>query len=334
MSLVAGLAAAVLASLLFNLGLVLQALEARREPPELELRLKLVLVLVRRWRWVLGFLLGVVGVGPQVLALSLAPFVIVQPALVVGLLLVLAVGVRTLAERVRVGEWLGVAAIIGGVALVAGGAPGHQETHRSGAAVLVVVGVLFAASLVPFAIRRTRLDTATATMVAAGIGLAATNVATKLLSDDVGLGHYANAAAWTLVAAAAGVAATVTTMTAFQRAAATVVVPVTTAVQTFLPIALEPLFLRERWSTAPLDGALMGLGLVVVLAGTVVVARARSVGEVVAAATTGAVRRVSPAAGASTSGARSRPAADRPSARADRRPAPVRAGARPRRRRR
>jgi drug/metabolite transporter (DMT)-like permease len=334
MSLVAGLAAAVLASLLFNLGLVMQALEARREPPELELRLKLVLVLARRWRWVLGFLLGIVGVGPQVLALSLAPFTIVQPALVVGLLLVLAVGVRTLAERVRAIEWVGVAAIIGGVALVAGGAPGHQETHRAGAAVLVVVGALFAASLVPFAVRRRRLDTATVTMVASGVGLAATNIATKLLSDDVGLGHYVNAASWTVVAAAAGVAATVTTMTAFQRTAATVVVPVTTAVQTFLPIALEPLFLRERWSTAPLDGVVLALGLVVVLAGTVVVARARSVSEVVVAATTGAARRVSRATGASTSAARSRPAADRPSARAGRRPAPLRGGARSRRRRR
>lgn len=332
MSLVAGLVAAVVSSLLFNLGLVLQALEARREPPALELRLKLVLVLLRRWRWVIGLLLGVVGVGPQVLALSLAPFVIVQPALVVGLLLVLAVGARTLAERVRAVEWVGVVAIIGGVALVAGGAPGHQETHRSGAAVVLVVGVLFAASLVPFAIRRTRLDTATVTMVAAGVGLAATNIATKLLSDDVGLGHYPNAAAWTVLAAVAGIAATVTTMTAFQRAAATVVVPVTTAVQTFLPIALEPLFLRERWSTAPLDGVVLALGLLVVLVGTVVVARARSVGEVVAAATTGDAERVSGATGASTSEVRSRRATGRPSATAGRRPAPV-PGDAPRRRR-
>jgi drug/metabolite transporter (DMT)-like permease len=301
MLLVFGLAAAVLASLMFNLGLVLQALEARTESPSLSLRLKLVFVLLRRRRWMLGWLLGAAGVAPQVLALSLAPFVIVQPALVVGLLLVLAVGVRTLGERVYPLEWVGVVAIIGGVALVAGGAPGHAETHRSGAAVLVVVGALVAVSLVPFAIRRTRLDTAMVTMVASGAGFAATNIATKLLSDDVGIGHYLNAAAWLAVATAVGVAATITGMTAFQRAAATIVVPVTTAVQTFLPIALEPLFLRERWDSASLDGALLAAGLVVALAGTVLVARAPGVGGVVATATAGTPYRVRGAGGASAS---------------------------------
>ncbi len=291
MLLVAGLGAAVLASLLFNLGLVLQALEARTAPPSLSLRLALLVTLLRRWRWVLGWVLGLVGVGPQVLALALAPFVLVQPALTIGLLLVLAVGVRTLGERVIPSEWIGVAAIIGGVALVAGGAPGHAETHRSGPIVLLVVGALVAVSLVPFVVRRTRFDSSVLVMVASGAGFAATNIATKLLSDDVGVGHWANAAAWSGVALGVGVAATITGMTAFQRAVATVVVPVTTSVQTFLPIVLEPLFLREAWGSAPLDGGLIAAGMAIALAGTVLVARAPSVGDVVATATAGAPQR-------------------------------------------
>jgi drug/metabolite transporter (DMT)-like permease len=226
-----------------------------------------------------------------VLALALAPFVIVQPALTIGLLLVLAVGVRTLGERVLKSEWLGVAAIIVGVALIAGGAPHHAETHRSGVIVLLVVGALAAASLVPFALRRTRVDSAVVVMIASGLGFAATNVAAKLLSDDVGAGHWLNAAAWTGVAIGIGVAATITGMTAFQRAVATVVVPVTTSVQTFLPIVLEPLFLREEWSSAPLDGLLIAGGMAVALAGTVLIARAPAVGDVVASASTGATRR-------------------------------------------
>jgi drug/metabolite transporter (DMT)-like permease len=281
---VAGVAAAVVASLLFNLGLILQALEARREPPELGLRLRLVLVLLRRWRWTLGLVLSLVGVGPQVLALALAPFVIVQPALTLGLLLVLAVGARTFGERVSAQEWVGVLAIIGGVALVAFGAPGHAETHRGGVTVLAVVGVPSVLSLVPFAVKGTRLDTGTLTMIASGVGLAATNIMTKLLSDDVGLHHFPNAAAWTLVALPVGVAATITGMTAFQRVAATVVVPVTTGVQTFLPIVLEPLFLREQWSSAPLDGAVLAAGMAIAGAGTIVVARAPGVGKLTALA--------------------------------------------------
>jgi len=52
-----------------------------------------------------------------------------------------------------------------------------------------------------------------------------------------------------------GTTATLVGMTAFQRLAATTVVPVSTSVQTFLPIVLEPVFLRERWASANLDGA-------------------------------------------------------------------------------
>jgi drug/metabolite transporter (DMT)-like permease len=278
---VVGAASAVAASVLFNAGLVLQALEARREPVELGLRLRLVLVLVRRWRWTLGLLLGLAGVGPQVLALSLAPFEVVQPALTLGLLLVLAVGLRTFGERVDAGMWLGVAAIIGGVAVVAFGVPEHAETHRGGVTVISVVVGPAAFSLLPFAVRGSRLDGGMLTMLASGAGFATTNIATKLLSDDIGAGHYGNAAAWAVVALSAGIAATVTGMTAFQRVPATVVVPTTTARQTYLPILLEPLFLREHWSTAPLHGGALAAGMVVACAGTVVVARAPSLGGVI-----------------------------------------------------
>ena len=284
MEVIAGVALALLASVLFNGGLVLQALEARREPPELSLRLALVLELLRRPRWLAGLALGILGVLPQVAALGLAPFVVVQPALVVGLLLVLATGDRILGERVRLHEWAGVVAIIAGVALVAVGSPNHVETHRGGATVVALVTALTMVALLPFLVRGRRADTATLTMIASGVGFAATNIATKLLSDDIGLGHAWNAAAWLCVAFAVGVAATITGMTAFQRARTTIVVPVTTAVQTFLPVVVEPLFLREHWGSADLLGLPLVAGLALACAGTITVARAPGVGEVVASA--------------------------------------------------
>jgi drug/metabolite transporter (DMT)-like permease len=289
-SFVVGLVAAVVASLLFNVGLVLQALEARREKPELGLRLELLVRLVRRWRWLLGLGLGLVGVAPQVVALELAPFVVVQPALTVGLLAVLALGSRTFGERVPSQAWAGVVAIIAGVALVALGAPDHAEAHRGGLAVVWVVGALAAGAFVPFLVRGKRLDTGELAMIASGVGFAATNVATKLFSDDVGLGHRWNAGAWAVVGLALGVAATLTGMTAFQRVEATVVVPVTTVVQTFLPMLLEPLFLRERWDTVTLAGTPVFVGVVLALLGTVAVTRSPAVAGVAAAAGSGAAR--------------------------------------------
>jgi multidrug transporter EmrE-like cation transporter len=279
-----GLAAALVASGLFNVGIALQGIEARSTPRELGLRVSLLTLLFRRKRWVVGWVLGVVGIAPQVLAFEDAPFVVVQPALASGLLILLFIGSRMFGEHVDWVEIVGVSAIIGGITLVAWGAPQHAEAHRSGAAVIAVVASLTAAGLFPFAVRGTRWDTGMGAIVASGAGFAASNVATKLLSDDVGSGHYVVAAAWAVVGLVSGIAATITAMTAFQRRRATTVVPVSTTVQIFLPIVLEPFFLREHWTSAELGGAPIGIGLLVALVGTVVVSRTRAVSELSAAA--------------------------------------------------
>ena len=190
-----GLAAALVASALFNIGIALQGIEARSAPKKLGLRVSLLTLLFRRKRWVLGWVLGVVGIAPQVLAFADAPFVVVQPALASGLLILLFIGSRMFGEHVDWVEIVGVSAIIGGVALVAWGAPPHTEAHRSGAAVIAVVAGLAAAGFFPFVVRGTRLDTGMGSIVASGAGFAASNVATKLLSDDIGSGHYVVAAA-------------------------------------------------------------------------------------------------------------------------------------------
>ena len=278
-----GLAAALVAYALFNVGIALQGIEARSAPKKLGLRVSLLTLLFRRKRWVLGWVLGVVGIAPQVLAFSDAPFVVVQPALASGLLILLFIGSRMFGEHVDWVEIVGVSAIIGGVALVAWGAPEHTEAHRSGAAVIAVVAALVAAGVFPFAVRGTRWDTGMGSILASGAGFAASNVATKLLSDDIGSGHYVVAAVWAVVGIISGIAATITGMTAFQRRRATTVVPVSTAVQTFLPIVLEPFFLREHWTSARFGGAPIGIGLLIALVGTVVVSRTRAVSELSAA---------------------------------------------------
>ncbi|HEY4348564.1 MAG TPA: hypothetical protein VGM80_13330 [Gaiellaceae bacterium] len=277
-----GLGAALLASVLFNVGIVLQAVDARTAPKSLGYRVGLLSLLVRRRRWVLGFALGVVGVAPQVAAYAEAPFVVVQPMLAVGLLLVLFLGVHILGESVDLRSVAGVVTIIAGIALVAWGAPSHSENHRGGITVLVVVGVLCATGIAPFFVRGSRFDTGMLAIVAGGCGFGATNVATKLFGDDFGVAHYGNAAAWGLVTVAMAVVATIANMTAFQRRAATTVVPISTSVQTFLPIVLEPLFLREHWASARLDGVPIVVGLAVALLGNVLLAGTRAVSELIA----------------------------------------------------
>ena len=279
-----GLAAALLASVLFNVGIVLQALDTRVVPRSFGLRLALLTRLLRRPVWLTGLFLGLLGAIPQAVAYNRAPFVVVQPVLALGLLIVLALGAWILHERVGPREIVGTVAIIGGVALVAWGAPPHSEVHRGPAAVLAVFAALSAAGLAPFAVRGSRLDTGILVIVATGCGFGATNVATKLVGDNLDLRHLSNAAAWAVAALLMGIAATIVNMTAFQRRGATTVVPVSTAVQTFLPIVLEPFFLREHWSSATLDGAPLAAGLALALLGVVLVAASPEVSELVATA--------------------------------------------------
>jgi drug/metabolite transporter (DMT)-like permease len=281
-----GLGAALLASVLFNVGIVLQALDARVVPRSLGLRIALLARLLRRPVWLTGLCLGLLGAIPQAVAYNRAPFVVVQPVLALGLLLVLVLGALILNERVGLRELVGTVAIIGGVALVAWGAPPHSEVHRGPLAVLAVFAALSAAGLAPFALRGSRFDTGMLVIVATGCAFGATNVATKLVGDNLDLRHLPNAAAWASAALVMGVAATIVNMTAFQRRAATTVVPVSTAVQTFLPIVLEPFFLREQWSSASLDGLPLAAGLGLALTGVVLVAGSTEVSELVAAAAT------------------------------------------------
>jgi hypothetical protein len=174
-----------------------------------------------------------------------------------------------------------------GMALVAWGAPTHTEAHRAVGVVISVIAGLSALAFAPFALRSSRFDGAALAILGSAFGFAAGNVATKLMSDEFNADHEAAAVAWVAVAAVTGIAAIVTEMTALQRAKATIVVPVSFAVQTFLPIVLEPLFLREQWASARLDGVPIAAGLVVAAAGTTLVARARAVSTLIAAGSGG-----------------------------------------------
>ncbi len=278
-----GLIAAAGASVAFNVGIVLQAADARREPAEEGLRLSLLAHLARRRRWIAGFLLGGVGFGLQVVAYALAPFVVVQPMLAAGLLLMLYLGVRVLGERVGVGEVVGVLGITAGIGLLAWGTPAGAEAVGNEAAVIAVMGTMALVSLVPFALRgRGRLDSATFVIVASALAYGTSNIATKLVSDGAVSGAWIMVAAWLAVAGATGLIALTAEMTALQRRPATFVVPVSFAIQTFLPVALEPIYLTERWGTSALGGAPLIVGLLLVLLGAVAVARTRAVGALVA----------------------------------------------------
>lgn len=277
-----GLTAALAASALFNGGVALQALDAREAPADQGLKLALLTRLLRRKRWLIGAALGIFGFLVQLLAFANAPFVVVQPALAAGLLLLLALGVKVLGERVGRAEVIGVVAITAGIGLVAYGAPERAEAHRSPGVVTAVFIVLGLAAALPFILRGRRGKSAMLLIVASGLAFGLGNIASKLLSDDASSHTWLPAVVWLVVALGSGVAAVLIEMTALQRADATRVVPISFAVQTFVPVLLEPFFLRESWRSVEAYGLPVLIGLALSLVGMVAVARSQAVSRLAA----------------------------------------------------
>jgi hypothetical protein len=273
--LVLGIGAAMGASTLYSLGIALQAMDAKQAPREEHLRLALAWGLIRRVRWLLGTGLSILGWPLQVVALLLAPLVVVQPALAAGLLVLLFLGERMLGEHAGPYEYAAMSAIVIGVIGAGLTAPPRSTTHTSEelTITLVLVG-LGVASLLPYLLRALgRQSPAAVTMIGAGLAFGWSGVATKLASDDLSGGHLVAAAAWGLSTAAASAVGVLSEMSALQSRPAIQVAPVVFVTQTMIPVVLAPLLLGERFSGTPLGGVPLVASLALLVAGAALLAR-------------------------------------------------------------
>jgi drug/metabolite transporter (DMT)-like permease len=275
-SVVLGAVAACAASSMYCLGVALQAVEARVVPEDRGLRLSLVARLARRPRWLAGTALGLLGWPLQAAALLLAPLTVVQPALAFGLVLLLALGARTLHEPVRRRDALAVGAIVAGVAGLAAAAPDVSSHHVGGWPLAGALAALAAVALAPYAVRRRRVDGVVAAL-SAGAAFAASGLTTKFVADAVNAHQWLAAAAWTLATGMGSGLALLSEMTALQRRPATQVAPLVFVVQVAIPVLAAPLLTGESWAHAPLGAVGIVAGLAVVIAGAVVLTTAHAV---------------------------------------------------------
>src|ERR1700676_2525936 len=302
--LVCGIFAAIGASTLYSLGIALQAMDAKEAPHEEHLRLALACGLLRRARWLLGTGLSILGFPLQVVALLLAPLVVVQPALAAGLLVLMFLAQRMLGEHAWRYEYLSMGAIVIGVIGVGLDAPPRSTAHTSEqlTITLVLVGLGFASllpyvlrvfhrspaavtmiraglvrrvfgTLLPCLLRVSHRPPAAVTMSGAGLAFAWSGVATKLASDDLAQGHIAIAAAWGLSTAAASGVGVLSEMSALQSRPAIQVAPVVFVTQTVVPVVLGPLLLGESFSATPLGGLPLACSLALLVGGAGLVSR-------------------------------------------------------------
>ena len=159
-----GLLLAAASTVAINGGYALQHDAASALPP-LTLRRPLasLLALFRTPRWLVGFLGGIAGWVLYVVALRLAPLSLVQAAAAGGVV-VLAFG----AGRLSRAEWGGVAAAVGGLALLAASLGAHTGSAR-GSALSVAVWMSCSVAVAGIAaVFRNGLGTTAGVLYAAG----------------------------------------------------------------------------------------------------------------------------------------------------------------------
>ncbi|MGI8801476.1 MAG: hypothetical protein ACR2KV_04785 [Solirubrobacteraceae bacterium] len=274
-SLLFGIAAAAAASTLYSLGIAVQALDARETEVEHGLRVQLLGDLLRRRRWLAGTAMTVLGWPLQLVALSFAPLVIVQPALASGLIALLLVAQRMLGESAGRREVAAMAAIIAGVAGIALVAP-ERTTHHTDQTTLAIVLVLLAiASSLPYVLRMAGRSFPVVTMLGAGFCFAWSGVMSKLVSDALAGSHWSTALAWAAATAAASGLGLLSEMSALQVRPAIQVAPVVFVVQTVVPVGLAAVLLGESLFATAYAGVPLMACLLVLLAGATVLGRSR-----------------------------------------------------------
>jgi drug/metabolite transporter (DMT)-like permease len=274
MTLFWGLLLALCAAACYDGAIALQAAEARKVRVDDSLQPALLLRLMRRPRWLAAIALDALGWPFQLGALALVPLSVVQPALALGLILLLVLGERVLGERPRPPEVLGVVLLAGGVAVLAAAAPHHTSHHASTSALAAVSVGLGLVALTPFALGAH----GPLLVVAAGGGFTLSAITSKLVTDELAAGSVSGALAWAAVTGAAALTAKLSETAALQRMAAASVAAPIFAVQAVVPV------LAARWLTGEHWGGAVPAGLVLVLAGTVLLGRSRAVLSLVEAA--------------------------------------------------
>jgi hypothetical protein len=272
-----GVALAAAAAACFDGAVALQAVEARAVGDR-GVGAGLLRSLARRPRWLAATGLAIAGWPLQVAALSVAPLTVVQPALALGLVVLLLLGHRVLGEPVRGRDLAAVAALAAGLALLAAFAPRAGHVHAGPVATALVLGGLGLIAFVPWLVG-TRLPGVTL-VIAAGCAYAASGFTTALLADALAAGTLAAALGWALASAVAAGAGQVDEMAALQHVGAARVAAGAFAIQTVVPVAGAPLIAGEHWHR-PLP---IVAGLVLVAGASLALGAARAVRGLVGAA--------------------------------------------------
>jgi drug/metabolite transporter (DMT)-like permease len=284
-----GLALALLSTTAYNSGLIVEK-QALVQLPAISGRriVALAVTLGSSPRWLSGFALMLCGLGFQVLALTLAPVTVVQPAIASGVAVVLVLSRLVLREQLGRGEYACVAVMALSVILLAFSA-GQAEVghHFSGvaAAAVAIPSVMLAlaagtSGLRAGSRRHGRPVTGVSYGIATGLLYGVAALAIKALSGAVLHRHGVASiliavlsSPYLYVMGACSAAGLLLFQTALQRCRIAIVAPVSNVLGSIYFMVVGTWLFHERLPSSPVLLALRLVGIII--AGVVVVLLSR-----------------------------------------------------------
>jgi drug/metabolite transporter (DMT)-like permease len=279
-----GVAAAVVASCLYNLAVVVQKSQAEIVA---ETGVAILGPLMARPLWLLGVAIQVVGLVFHGFALTEAPVTVVQPIIASGIAFLVLFAALILRERPSARELLGMLLAVSGVSLLALRIQGPAVLAPLDAddfAYAVVSAAALAALLLAFG-RSPRIAStgvgAALVGSAAGVGQGMSDAMNRLAGAWFAP-HGWVPPTWVLCAALAllfgfGFQGFVAAQNAFQRYRANTVVPCIVTAQLFVPVAMALILFGQPGPRDGVDACVWSLALLLTLAGIVWLARAPGV---------------------------------------------------------
>jgi drug/metabolite transporter (DMT)-like permease len=273
------IAIALVAAALTGAGLVLQQQSAAEAPKSYFLHLRLITELLRKRRWLAGIGIMGAGQGLSVWAIGHLELSVAEPLLATSLVFALLLAIPLTGQRVRRSELLGALLLLSGVAALsvsrsvksAGVVIGSAQ-YWWAAAVVAAIALLFLRS----GWRRSGRQRAMLTGLAAGLVFGISDALTRVTVQIAGSHPFTHLLvswpAWGLVAASIG--GLWLMESSFNAAPLSASLPAITAAEPVAGICLGVVVLGDAVGTSPGALALQGAGIVALVIGVVLVARA------------------------------------------------------------
>jgi drug/metabolite transporter (DMT)-like permease len=274
----------LVAALLLGVGFVLQQKAAEQAPQALFLRLALIADLLRRRRWLAGLAVMIAGELASAWSVSHLSLSVAEPLLTTSLLFALALAVPLSGQRLRATELVGVVILSGGVAALSVGRSAHSpaESFASPAGWLAAAAIAgLAACFLQVGkrcsgqVRATFIGTAAGLVF--GISDALTRQTVHVLNTHPFTSLLTDWPGYSLIGAS--LVGLWLMQSAFNSAPLHASLPAISAAEPAAGIILGVVVFGDEIQTAPIMIAVQIVGVVALVVGVVLVARAPALAD-------------------------------------------------------